>query len=111
LSVAPAGARPRGRSGRSAKGPVPLGEALRRLTGSLGIATKLTEYQILAEWGEIVGERIAHVTTAERIERGILYVAVRSAPWRNELTMRRLEILDLLHRAGGRKVVKEIRFR
>jgi predicted nucleic acid-binding Zn ribbon protein len=105
LSVAPAGARPRGRSGRSAKGPVPLGEALRRLTGSLGIATKLTEYQILAEWGEIVGERIAHVTTAERIER------VRSAPWRNELTMRRLEILDLLHRAGGRKVVKEIRFR
>lgn len=111
MSAAHAGARPRGRSARGTKGPVPVGEALRRLTGSLGIATKLSEYQILAEWNAIVGEQIARVATAERIERGILYVAVRSAPWRNELSMRRLEILDLLHRAAGRKVVKEIRFR
>jgi predicted nucleic acid-binding Zn ribbon protein len=88
-----------------------VGEALRKLTGSLGITAKLSEYEVLTGWDRIVGEQIARVSTAERIDHGILYVAVRSAAWRNELTMRRLEILDLVHRTVGRKVVREIRFR
>jgi len=101
--------RRRGRGHRTSA--VAVGDALRRLTGSLGIATKLSEYEVLTGWEKIVGEQIARVTTAERIEHGILYVGVRSAPWRNELTMRRLEILELVHRAVGRRVVREIRFR
>lgn len=90
---------------------VPLGEALRRLTGSLGITSRLSEYEVLTGWERIVGEQIARVSTAERIEHGILYVGVRSAVWRNELTMRRQEILERIHRTTGRKVVREIRFR
>lgn len=88
-----------------------VGEALRKLTGTLGIAVRLSEYDVITGWDRIVGEQIARVTTAERIEHGILYVAVRSAAWRNELSMRRMEILDLIHRSVGRKVVREIRFR
>ncbi len=90
---------------------MPVGEALRKLTGALGIATRLSEYDVITGWDRIVGEQIARVTTAERVEHGILYVAVRSAAWRNELSMRRMEILDLIHRSVGRKVVREIRFR
>jgi predicted nucleic acid-binding Zn ribbon protein len=90
---------------------VPVGEALRKLTGALGIAARLSEYDVITGWDRIVGEQIARVTTAERVEHGILYVAVRSAAWRNELSMRRMEILDLIHRSVGRKVVREIRFR
>jgi predicted nucleic acid-binding Zn ribbon protein len=111
LSAERAGAKPKRQGRRNRSTAVPLGEALRRLTGSLGITGKLTEYEILTRWDGIVGEQIARVTTAERIDHGILYVGVRSAPWRNELTMRRLEILELVHRAVGRKVVREIRFR
>ncbi len=88
-----------------------VGEALRKLTGTLGIAARLSEYDVITGWDRIVGEQIARVTTAERVEHGILYVAVRSAAWRNELSMRRMEILDLIHRSVGRKVVREIRFR
>lgn len=90
---------------------MPVGEALRKLTGALGIAARLSEYDVITGWDRIVGEQIARVTTAERVEHGILYVAVRSAAWRNELSMRRMEILDLIHRSVGRKVVREIRFR
>jgi predicted nucleic acid-binding Zn ribbon protein len=110
LSVERAGAKSRRRAGKRSTA-VPVAEALRKLTGSLGITTKLSEYEVITGWDRIVGEQIARVTTAERIDHGILYVAVRSAPWRNELTMRRLEILDLVHGAVGRKVVREIRFR
>ena len=111
MSKERAGAKPRSRSGRTQGRVVPVGEALRKLTGSLGISTKLSEYEVLNEWERIVGEQVARVTTAERIEHGILYVAVQSAAWRHELTMRRLEILDLVHRAVGRRVIREIRFR
>jgi predicted nucleic acid-binding Zn ribbon protein len=111
LSTEPAAEKPRRRGGRRLGKPVPVGEVLRKLSGSLGIATKLSEYEVLTGWDQIVGEQIARVSTAERIEHGILYVGVRSAAWRNELTMRRQEILERIHRATGRKVVREIRFR
>jgi predicted nucleic acid-binding Zn ribbon protein len=86
-------------------------EALRRLTASLGIARKLGEYEVITSWEELVGEQIARVTKPERIERGILVVSVDSAPWRTELSMRRLEIVEHINHAVGRRVIKEIRFR
>lgn len=104
-----------GRYRRSASaghsGAVPVKEALRRLTASLGITRKLGEYEVITSWEELVGEQIARVTKPERIERGILVVSVNSAPWRTELSMRRLEIIDHINNAVGRKVIKEIRFR
>jgi predicted nucleic acid-binding Zn ribbon protein len=94
-----------------AKRAVPVGEALKRLASSLGIAPKLKEMELLASWESVVGEQIARVAKAERIERGTLYVVVTSAPWRAELTLRRVELMDRLNDAAGRKVISEIRFR
>lgn len=111
MSMEHAAGKSRRQGGRRHGKPVAVGDALRKLTGSLGITTRLSEYDVLTGWDRIVGEQIARVSTAERIEHGILYVGVRSAPWRNELTMRRQEILERIHRATGRKVIREIRFR
>lgn len=85
--------------------------ALETLVRQLGITNKMRQATILSSWAEIVGEQIARVTEAERIENGILFVKTLNAPWRNELTMRRLEIMEKLNTAAGSKVVKEIRFR
>jgi predicted nucleic acid-binding Zn ribbon protein len=90
--------------------PVPIQDALRHLATSLGIAGTLRQYDILNSWETIVGEQIARVATPERIERGTLFVAVESAPWRAELAMRRQEILLRINTAIGHKVLKEIRF-
>lgn len=94
-----------------AKRAVAVGDALKRLTASLGIGPKLKEMELLASWESVVGEQIARVATAERIERGTLYVSVTSAPWRAELTLRRMELIGRLNAAAGRKVISEIRFR
>lgn len=99
-----------GRRSRGAKA-VALGDALKRLIASLGIAPKLREVRALELWSEVVGEQIARMTEVERVEHGTLYVAVRSAPWRAELTMRRLELIERLNAAIGAKVITEIRFR
>jgi predicted nucleic acid-binding Zn ribbon protein len=65
----------------------------------------------MASWGAILGERIAAVATPQRIENGILYVTVSSAPWRTELAMQRREIAARLNAAAGKELVKDVRFR
>lgn len=91
--------------------PVDVGRAISDLVEALGIGRTLTQYQVITGWGEIVGEQIAKVSTPSRIENGVLFVTVSTAPWRAELTLRRLEILGKIKRACGPDIVKEIRFR
>lgn len=92
-------------------GPVSSSAALKDLARQLGITRTLAEYEAMASWEGVVGEQVSRVTIPERIERGILFVAVASPSWRTELTMRRLEIVEKINRSVGQKIVKEIRFR
>ncbi|MBI5471830.1 MAG: DUF721 domain-containing protein [Ignavibacteriae bacterium] len=91
--------------------PEPFAIALDKFVHQLGITKKMKQFSVITLWPEIVGEQIARVTQAERIDNGILFVKTTTAPWRNELSMRRLEIMEKVNTAAGSKVVKEIRFR
>jgi predicted nucleic acid-binding Zn ribbon protein len=106
----------KGRSSRTnqqktKKQPEPIAVALDKFVHALGMTKKMKQFSVITAWTEIVGDQVAKVTEAERVENGILFVKTKSAPWRNELTMRRLEILEKVNAAAGSKVVKEIRFR
>lgn len=96
---------------KTKKQPEPFASALDKFVRQVGITKKMKQFSVITSWGEIVGEQIARVTQAERIDNGILFVKTATAPWRNELTLRRLEILEKVNAAAGAKVVKEIRFR
>lgn len=88
-----------------------LNAALTDLVASLGITKKLREYNAITSWEVIVGEQISRVAKPQRIDNGVLYVAVSSAPWRAELSMRRREIAEKINAAVGKRVVQDIRFR
>ena len=103
--------RPRQSEKKTKKQPELMAIALDKFVHQLGIAKKMRQVSIITSWSEIVGQQIAKVTEAERIENGILFVKTKSAAWRNELTMRRLEIMEKVNSSAGSKVVKEIRFR
>jgi len=91
--------------------PQSVGEALGQLTKSLGIEKAVNEYAVVASWAQIVGERIASVSTAQRIENGVLFVTVTTAPWRTELAMQRHQIMRKINEEAGAEIVKDIRFR
>ncbi len=91
--------------------PKPISTAINNFTGQLGITKKLRQYSVLTLWEEIVGEQIAKVTTAQRVENGVLYVGVATAPWRAELTMRKREIMQKIQLAVDKNAIKDIRFR
>ena len=93
------------------KEPLAISAALGKLLQDLGIRRKLREYDVITLWDQIVGEQIAKVATAQRIEKGVLFVEVASAPWRAELSMRRRDIIERINTIVGKKVVLEVRFR
>jgi predicted nucleic acid-binding Zn ribbon protein len=90
---------------------LPLGDILKGLVDDLGIASKISEYDAVLQWDSLVGEHIAKVAQAERILQGLLVVRVKTSTWRNELNMRKQEMITLLNRSLGVDVVKDIRFR
>ncbi len=100
-----------GRSPSAKKQPLAFNAALNDFTSSLGITKKLREYNVVTSWEELVGEQIAKVAKPQRVENGVLFVSVASAPWRAELTMRRREIVERINAVIGKKVVQDIRFR
>ncbi|MGB2958053.1 MAG: DUF721 domain-containing protein [Bacteroidota bacterium] len=93
------------------RGPVSAGAALRDLVRQLGIGRTLAEYDVLTSWESLVGGQIARVTTPQRFENGVLFISVATAPWRAELSLRRLEIKQRINARAGRDIVKDIRFR
>lgn len=88
----------------------PLGAVIDSLTNTLGIKSRLQEYEAVVQWEGIVGERIARMTTASRIVKGILFVKVKTSTWRNELNVRKKEIIEKINRGIGGEVVKDIKF-
>lgn len=95
---------------RSPSTAIPLGSALHELIGGLGIGDKLRQYDAVNRWEEIVGPAIARVAVAERITGGVLFVRVSASTWRNELVLRKKEIVEALNVALGEPIVRDIKF-
>lgn len=92
------------------KDPAPLQSVLADLFRSLGIEKKIVQHQIIRDWPELVGEKIARVSKAERVDGSILYVRVVSDAWRNELVLMKNKILSKIHRGYGPRSIQDVRF-
>lgn len=90
--------------------PKHIGGALNALFKDLGFDKKLDQVRAVELWDEIVGEKIARISKAERVNDGILYVKVKSMTWRTELLFQKRNILERIEERIGRKVINEIRF-
>lgn len=93
----------------STSSPQQLGTLLAKLLDEFGLRRKLKEYDVVTAWPDIVGEKIAKVTEAYKIDRGVLFVRVRTSEWRNELVMRKPEILQKIN--VRETIVTDILFR
>jgi predicted nucleic acid-binding Zn ribbon protein len=92
-------------------GPRQIGGSLDSVLSKLGLSVKLRRFQVLELWSSIVGEQIASVTTAERMDGDKLLIRVSRAPWRNELIFLKKELIAKINSAMNQEVVKDIIFR
>jgi predicted nucleic acid-binding Zn ribbon protein len=94
----------------SARRGTPLGEALDEYFERHGIKRRLQQASVVPEWAELVGDKIAAVTTPREVRRdGTLVVSVKSAAWMQELQLMEPEIRGQLVRYG--KKIKKIVWR
>jgi predicted nucleic acid-binding Zn ribbon protein len=91
--------------------PTPIKTSIEQAIETLGLSRKIEQYTAVELWPTIVGERIAQVTVAERMNDNKLFVHVTQAPWRNELTFLKKDIIRKINLALGNDLVKDIIFR
>ena len=95
---------------RKNNSPKHIGEALKSLFKDLGYDKKINQMQVIEKWSDIVGENIANIAQAERVQNNILYVKVKSMTWRTELLFQKKAILEKIKENVGSDVVRDIRF-
>jgi predicted nucleic acid-binding Zn ribbon protein len=88
-----------------------LQEAMAVLLKDFGLDSRLQQYRVLEEWPAIVGEHIARVASAERIDNGKLIVRVSSSSWRQELVFLKKELIAKINNAFHKEIVNDIIFR
>jgi len=87
-----------------------LARSLQDLLKNLGISKTIQNYDVITKWPEFVGERVAEVSQAVKVERQILYVKVQTSAWRNELAFMKEKIIAKIDSDIGSDVIKDIRF-
>lgn len=86
-----------------------LGQALKKIISDLGIEKQVLHYQAINYWPIAVGERIAKISRAEKVDNNILFVKVLNDSWRNELLFLKKEIIEKLNKKIGTRVIEDIR--
>lgn len=82
--------------------PVKVGEAIARYLKRAGLADRVAQALIVEQWPALVGAQIARAALPESVTRdGTLFVRVKSAAWRQELSLMTPEIMAKLN--AGRK--------
>ena len=93
------------------RGPQRLGAILPDVHRKCGLERRARERDLLEDWPEIVGEKIAGHSRPVDIRDGVLWLTVDHAAWRQELTLLQPEIIRRLNERHGEGTVVEIRWR
>ncbi len=88
-----------------------ISEALEEVVEQLGIRKSVLSNRARDVWKEAVGEIINENTTLQNIEKDRLIIVVSNDSWRQELSLRKEEIISKINELIGEEAIKEIIFR
>lgn len=88
--------------------PKTIGEILAEFFERPYVARKIAEGKLPDIWSEVVGARIAALTTECRYERGILYIGIASGVARKELFYQRDRLAAEINSRAGHDIVRSI---
>lgn len=105
MSQRPAGTRRGRRIARRQAGrklaAASAGDLVSETLASLGLTEQIRGLRVVAEWEELVGERIARRAQPEGVVRRVLVVRVVSSAWMHELGLLKRQLLESLWKATG----------
>ena len=98
-------------SERKKQKPRKLGDVVGDVFRNAGVADRVAQAAVIPGWRALVGPQIARVTEPLSVTpQGILFVAVTTNAWMNELSLLEPELLRSLNTRSGRIPIKRIRW-
>lgn len=88
-----------------------IGSIIETMVSRLGIKKQLKRAQVVTDWPDIVGDRIASETKADRIRNTILFVSCSTPMWAQELGLLKPTIIKKIRERVGPGIVTDIRFK
>lgn len=85
-----------------------IGDVLEEFFSRPYVAAKVAEGKLPDTWREVVGERVAALTTELRLENHVLYAHISSAVIRSELFYRRDALAAEINRLSGVRLVNVV---
>lgn len=90
------------------KNAVRFGDILEEFFSRPYVAAKVAEGRLPDTWREVVGERVASLTSSLILENRVLYACITSSVVRYELFCRRATLRDEINRISGVKLVNVV---
>ena len=88
-----------------------ISEALEDVIKQIGIRKSVLSNRARDVWKEAVGDIISENTTLKNIDKDRLIIVVSNDTWRQELSLRKEEIISKINELIGENAIKEITFR
>lgn len=85
-----------------------VGGVILQYLREMGLETPLNEHRLIQAWDKVLGQSVSRYTKELRIYNQVLYVTMTSAALRNELMMRRTELVSRLNAEAGAQVISQI---
>ncbi|MBD3163173.1 MAG: DUF721 domain-containing protein [Candidatus Eisenbacteria bacterium] len=89
--------------------PKPVGDVLQELLRRRGLLQKMEDHRLFADWKRVVGASLADVARPLKIERGILWIGVNSAPMANQLLYLKPQLLARIAESYPAVRVRDLR--
>lgn len=90
--------------------PDKIGDIVEKVLSARGYLTEFQEWTIHEKWMEIVGEKLAAESECRGVENGILYIRVKSASWRQEMSFFKQAIMEKILKHTKCRSIKDIVF-
>ena len=85
-----------------------VGGVILQYLREMGLETPLNEHRLIQAWDKVLGQSVSRYTKEIRIYNQVLFVTISSAALRNELMMRRTELVSRLNAEAGAQVITQI---
>ncbi len=85
-----------------------VGGVILQYLREMGLETPLNEHRLIQAWDKVLGTAVSRYTKELRIYNQVLFVTITSAALRNELMMRRTELVARLNAEAGAQVITQI---
>jgi len=87
-----------------------LKEAIDAMIDSYKLRGKFDENKLISSWEIMMGKPISRRTEKMFIKNKVLFVKLNSAPLRQELTISKSKVLEIIHRNFDQELILDVKF-